>query len=106
MSAISRGLTLHHPIYRLLCQVSSAGFKCRSLYLLSILHSGYFFSMMRLLSCRVRSAVPSNIHLTNEDGAANGHGDCNDWKIHTRKVETPDSYVLSSEDIPPQETSQ
>ena len=36
----------------------------------------------------VRRVVPDNVHLANEDGTANGHGDRDDRKIHAREFET------------------
>lgn len=54
----------------------------------------------------IRRVIPHNIYLTNKDGTTDSHGDGDDWKIHTRKFDSPNANVFSGEDIAPQETSQ
>lgn len=54
----------------------------------------------------VTRVAPHNVHLSDEDGAANGHGNGNYGEVHTSEVETLDVDVFSAEDIAPQETSQ
>lgn len=54
----------------------------------------------------IRRVVSHNVHLANENGRADGHGNSDDRKIYTRKVKPPDSNVFSGENVPPQETSQ
>lgn len=62
--------------------------------------------VVRRSSWLIRRVVPDNVHLANEDGGADGHGDGDDRKVHACKVGTPDANVFSGEDVPPQETSQ
>ena len=50
--------------------------------------------------------MPDNVYLADENGTADGHGHSDDGKIYARKIETPDANMFSSEDIPPQKTSQ
>lgn len=54
----------------------------------------------------VGSVVSDNINLSNKDRKANSHGDGNDGKINSCKVEAPNSDVLPGEDVSPEQASE
>jgi hypothetical protein len=53
----------------------------------------------------IRRVVPDNVNLPNQHRQPNHHCDRNDWQIHSRKFQAPDSDMLPSQDITPQHTS-
>jgi hypothetical protein len=69
-------------------------------------HRCFLNDTMRRSSRIVTRVVPHNVHLSDEDSTANGHGDSDYGQVHTSEVETPDVDVFPAKDITPQETGQ
>lgn len=51
----------------------------------------------------VRRSIPNNIHLADENSAADDHCHSDNRNVGSCKVQAPDENLLSREDIPPQE---
>lgn len=54
----------------------------------------------------VRSITSHNIHLTGQHGAANDHGNRDDWEVDTGKFKPLDMDVLARQDVSPKESGQ
>lgn len=54
----------------------------------------------------VRRVIPDYIHLADEDSTPNRHGNGDDGKIHSCKIEAVDVDVLAGEYVSPEKTCQ